>query len=90
MDETAVRQAFAAVLSAIAPEVDPARLDPELPLREQVDLASIDYLNFIIALGEALRVEIPDADYERCGTLRGILDYFAAGGPAPLPQDAGS
>ncbi|MDW8468534.1 MAG: phosphopantetheine-binding protein [Burkholderiales bacterium] len=65
-------------LARIAPELEPAALRADRPLREQVDLDSMDWLNFLIALHERLGVEIPEADYAKLGTLEQTLDYLAA------------
>ncbi|MEW5862627.1 MAG: acyl carrier protein [Pseudomonadota bacterium] len=65
-------------LRRIAPETEPGALRAERPLREQVDLDSMDWLNFVVALHERLGVEIPEADYAKLGTLDQTLDYLAA------------
>ena len=38
----------------------------------------MDLLNFVIALHDTLRVEIPEADYPKLSTLDGCVDYLAA------------
>jgi acyl carrier protein len=64
-------------LGTIAPELEEAALDPARTLRSQVDLDSMDWLNFLIALHGRLGVEIPETDYGRLQTLDGILAYLA-------------
>jgi len=49
-------------LAGIAPEIDAAALAPATPLRDQVDLDSADWLNFLVALHAKLGIDIPDAD----------------------------
>jgi acyl carrier protein len=66
------------VLGEIAPEADPASLKPALAFREQLDLDSMDVLNFVVALHDALGVDIPEADYPRLATLDGCVAYLAA------------
>ena len=78
MDRQALRDTVIAKLTAIAPEVDGDQLVPDLPLREQVDLDSMDWLNFLIGLHEKLAIEIPEADYAQLRTLDNLLDYLAA------------
>ena len=80
-----VRQAVLDTLRRIAPEFSPAELDPAKPLRDQVDLGSMDWLNFMGALEESLRVDIPESDYARLVTLDDLVAYLEAGrlvGPA--------
>jgi acyl carrier protein len=64
-------------LRGIAPEADPAALEPDEPLRQQLDLDSMDLLNFVIRVHERLGVEIPGADYPSLGTLAGAVAYLA-------------
>ncbi|MFO1288011.1 MAG: acyl carrier protein [Rubrivivax sp.] len=76
------RTQLLAALAEIAPEVDGAALDAERPLRQQVDLDSADWLNFLVAVHERLGVEIPDAEAGRLRTLAQVVAFCAA----RLPQ----
>lgn len=71
-----IRTAVVAALTGVAPEADPAALAPDEPLREQLDIDSMDFLNFVIRLHQRLGVEIPEADYPRFGTLAGAIAYL--------------
>jgi len=62
-------------LTGIAPEIDAAALAPAKPLRDQVDLDSADWLNFLVALHAKLGVDIPDADAAKLTTLDKLVDY---------------
>ena len=78
MDETDVRAAVLSTLSTIAPEVEVNELDATKPLRDQVDLDSMDWLNFLIALHDRLHVDIPEADYAKLVTLDDVTRYLGA------------
>jgi len=78
-----LRAAVLAALCRIAPEVEPAALRPDAPLRDQVDLDSMDWLNFLVALHGRLGVDIPEADYRKLVTLDDLLAYLAARAPRP-------
>ncbi len=78
MEPAQLRTIIVESLRRVAPEVDPGSLDAGAPLRDQVDLDSMDYLNFLIALHERFRIEIPEADYERLRSLDDIVAYVAA------------
>ena len=80
MTREEIRAAVLRTLGEIAPEADPATLAPDVPFRDQLDLDSMDHLNFVIALHAALQVEIPEADYPRLATLDACVDYLAAAG----------
>ena len=73
-----IRQAFIDALGRIAPEGDLDHLQPDRPLRDQLDIDSYDFLQLVIALHESLSVDIPEADYQRLATLRDALDYLNA------------
>ena len=75
-----VRAAILRALHQVAPEVDPASLKPDANLRDQVDLDSMDFLNFVIGLAESLGVQIPEADYPKLATLDGSVAYLMARG----------
>jgi acyl carrier protein len=73
-----VRAAVLRALGDIAPEADFASLKPDVPLRDQLDLDSMDILNLVTALHDALGVEIPEADYPRLTTLDACVEYLDA------------
>jgi acyl carrier protein len=78
MDRTEIRKVVLEELRRIAPEVEEGELRPDRLLREQVDLDSMDWLNFLVALHERLKVEIPESDYARLATLDQVVGYLAA------------
>jgi acyl carrier protein len=65
-------------LAEIAPEVDVDALDPDVELRDQVDLDSMDFLNLIQAIADATGIEIPERDYPRVATIAGLRAYLDA------------
>jgi len=77
MTREVIRAAVLRALGDIAPEADLSRLEPRIPFREQLDLDSVDYLNLVVALHEALGVDVPEADYSRLATLDGAVEYLA-------------
>lgn len=78
MDQHEVRRTVVAELKRIAPEIEESELAPGKLLREQVDLDSMDWLNFLVALHERLKVEIPESDYAKLGTLDQVVGYLSA------------
>lgn len=65
-------------LKSIAPEVNEDELVADRALRDQVDLDSMDWLNFLVGLHRKLNVDIPEADYARLRTLDDLLEYLHA------------
>lgn len=73
-----IRIAILAALKSVAPEIDPAAIAADQPLREQIDIDSFDFLNVIIRLNESLGVDIPEKDYAELATLDGATRYLAS------------
>lgn len=82
MQTDELRSSVFAILKSIAPEIEPNQLDAASPLREQIDLDSMDYLNFIVGLHEKLKVEIPESDYRLLVSLNDIVAYLRERLPA--------
>ncbi|MCE2907956.1 MAG: acyl carrier protein [Burkholderiaceae bacterium] len=76
MTDHEIRALAAEVLAGIAPEADLAAVGDHEDLREALDLDSMDFLNFVIALGERTGRRIPEADTRRLFTLEGLLGYL--------------
>lgn len=80
MSTEQIRQTVLSVLGEIAPEADAAAIDPGESLREQLDLDSMDFLNFVIGVHKRMGVEIPEADYPKLASLDGAMAYLQAKG----------
>jgi acyl carrier protein len=78
MTPETIRTAVARALGGIAPEADLEHLAPEVGFREQLDIDSMDFLNFVIAIHKELHVDIPEKDYSKLSTLRGCVEYLTA------------
>lgn len=78
MTEAEIRSLVLAELGAVAPEMDASSIDPEAPLRDELDIDSMDFLNFVTALHERLKVDIPETDYPALSTINGAVAYLAA------------
>jgi acyl carrier protein len=73
-----IRTTALRVLGEIAPEADLASLKPDVSFRDQLDIDSMDFLNFVIAMHEALHVEIPEGDYPKLDSLNALVAYVSA------------
>jgi acyl carrier protein len=76
MAEQQTRETVVNELSIIAPELDPAALRHDKPLRDQVDLDSFDWLKFLIAVHNRIKVDIPEQDYARLVTVDDLVSYL--------------
>jgi acyl carrier protein len=65
------------VLATIAPEADPSDIDPNANLQDELDIDSIDFLNFMMGLHKKTGVDIPEKDYAKVSTLNDCISYLA-------------
>jgi acyl carrier protein len=77
MNRNEIQANLLTILATIAPEMDPQAMDPEVDLREQLDIDSMDLLNFITAVHKQMGVNIPEADYPKLTSLAACVDYIA-------------
>ncbi len=78
MTRDQIRAALLHALSRIAPEMRPDDIDPGVSLRDQIDIDSMDFLNFMIAVRRDLGVDVPEADYGKLRSLNDLVDYIAS------------
>ncbi|MBU8831895.1 acyl carrier protein [Mycolicibacterium goodii] len=71
-----LRSDILAVLTRIAPEVEPADIADDQPLRDQVDLDSMDWLRFLVGIHERFGVDIPEKDYAALRTISDVAAYL--------------
>jgi len=63
----------------IAPDVDTDAIDRSGDLREECDIDSLDFLNLVTALGKALSIHMPEADYPKMRTFDALVAYLREG-----------
>jgi acyl carrier protein len=81
-----IRKVIQEELNNIAPEADIASVDPAADLREAIDIDSMDFLNFVIAIHGRLGIDIPEIDYPKLVTLDGAFAYINAKLQTPQTQ----
>ena len=78
MTRAELQEKVVQALVSVAPEVDPATLRSDAPLRDQVDLDSMDFLRVIVEIHKQVGVDVPEADYGKLGSLASTVDYLSA------------
>ena len=76
-----IQKVLLELVHRIAPECDPANIDPDENLREALEIDSFDFLNLLVSVHERLGIAIPESDYSRVATLNNLVTYL---------QDAGA
>lgn len=77
MNDARLEARILELLVAVAPDVDPASVRPEVDFRDQFDFDSMDQLNFAIAIHDAFGIDVPERDYREIASLRRSADYVA-------------
>ena len=76
MKDSEIRAVLLRILQEMVPEEDVAKLKPQVRIRDQIDLDSMDVVNFLVAVDEQLGVETPEKDYPKLATLDRCIAYF--------------
>ncbi len=76
MNAEQARETVFSVLRQITPEADFEELEPDVEFREQLDIDSMDFLNFIIGIHERTGIDVPEEDYPLLASLNGCVEYL--------------
>ena len=76
MTEQEIKKVVLEALASVAPELDEAVLAPEKSFRDQLDIDSMDFLNFVTAIHHRLGIDIPEIEYPKLVTLAGAVSYI--------------
>lgn len=63
-------------LAAAVPGTDVDTLDPAVNFRDQIEIDSIDFLNFVLLLEKKLDLKVPEIDYPKLSSLDGCLSFL--------------
>ncbi|HEV2970542.1 MAG TPA: acyl carrier protein [Pirellulales bacterium] len=76
MSPSEIRAKVIEILADILPDDDLSQLKDDVPLREQVELDSMDFLDIVMELRKRYRIQIPEDDYIHLATLSGTVKYL--------------
>ena len=71
-----LRQAVLEIIADIAPDEDVSGIDDDKPLRDQIGLDSMDFLDIILELRKRFKIDVPEADYPELLTLNSTVEYL--------------
>jgi acyl carrier protein len=71
-----IRATVLRILHQVAPDVDPAALNPAVPIQDQVDIDSVDFMNIMVGIEQELGVDVPERDYPKVASLDGCVAYL--------------
>ncbi len=87
MNRDEIKSIILEVMLNIIPEMEPSTLDARVSFRDQVEMDSVDYLNFVLALEKRLGIRIPEIDYPRLSSLDGAVAYVISALPEETSAD---
>jgi acyl carrier protein len=76
MTKDQVKQVVIDIIADIAPDEDLSKLKPDVRLRDQLQLDSMDFLDIVMELRKRHGIEVPEADYMRLASLDSSAEYL--------------
>jgi acyl carrier protein len=64
------------IISDIAPDENLNDIKPEVRLRDQLQLDSMDFLDIVMELRKRHGIEVPEADYMQLASLESCANYL--------------
>ena len=82
MTKEDIKQVVLDIIADIAPDEDLSAVKPEVRLRDQLSLDSMDFLDIVMELRKRHRIQIPEQDYPELATMASTVKYLE-----PLMKD---
>lgn len=71
-----VRQAVLDIIADIALDQDLSQIEDAKPLREQLELDSMDFLDIVMELKKRHKIEVPQSDYPQLASMQSCVEYL--------------
>ncbi|MCD6390060.1 MAG: acyl carrier protein [Desulfobulbaceae bacterium] len=76
MTRDEIRDVVIEIIQDIDEDSDMDNLQADQPLRDQLDLDSMDFLDIVMELRKRYKLQIPEADYPELATLDSCVNYL--------------
>ena len=76
MSKEQIKQLILDIIAEIAPDEDLSDVKPDVRLRDQLDLDSMDFLDIVMELRKKHGIEVPEADYPKLASLDSCANYL--------------
>ena len=76
MTENEVRDIVIKIIEDIAPDEDYDNLVDSEPLRDQLGLDSMDFLDIVMELRKQYKIEVPEVDYPELASMESTVKYL--------------
>ena len=74
--EAQVRKIVLDIIAEIAPDTDCTNLKDARPLKDQLGLDSMDFLDIVMELRKKHQIDIPEKDYPQLETMQSCIHYL--------------
>ncbi|MEZ5278104.1 MAG: phosphopantetheine-binding protein [Opitutaceae bacterium] len=64
------------IIADIAPDEELSDIKPDVRLRDQLELDSMDFLDIVMELRKRYQIEVPEADYIQLASLDSCAEYL--------------
>ena len=64
------------IIAEIAPDEDLTDISPDVRLRDQLELDSMDFLDIVMELRKRHKLQIPEDDYPHLASLNSCVTYL--------------
>jgi len=76
MSRDEIKDVLLEIIADIDEEADFAGLDADAPLRDQLELDSMDFLDIVMELRKRYKLQIPEEEYPQLATLTSCINYL--------------
>ena len=76
MNRQEIRDVILEIIADIDEEADFVALDADKPLRDQLELDSMDFLDIVMELRKRYKLQIPEEEYPHLATLTSCVNYL--------------
>lgn len=76
MTRDSIKELILEIIADIDEDAEFDDLEHDKPLRDQLDLDSMDFLDIVMELRKRYQLNIPEDDYPQLATLNSCADYL--------------
>ena len=76
MTRDEIKNVILEIIEDIDEDADFDSLNPDEPLRDQLDLDSMDFLDIVMELRKRYKLQIPEEEYPELSTLNSCVNYL--------------
>jgi acyl carrier protein len=76
MTRDEIRDVILEIIEDIDEDADFNNLDADKPLRDQLDLDSMDFLDIVMELRKRYKLQIPEEEYPELSSLNSCVNYL--------------